>query len=56
MNRDATGKIGFYRPIIYPNEFWHLRSSAYPINETVRYEKKKREKWIQFLKRKNLVI
>ncbi|KAI7860398.1 cleft lip and palate transmembrane protein 1-domain-containing protein [Circinella umbellata] len=35
MNRDATGKIGFYRPIIYPNEFWHLRSSAYPINETV---------------------
>ncbi|KAI8141401.1 cleft lip and palate transmembrane protein 1-domain-containing protein [Fennellomyces sp. T-0311] len=35
LHRDATGKIGFYRPIIYPNEFWHLRSNAYPINDTV---------------------
>ncbi|KAI9252277.1 cleft lip and palate transmembrane protein 1-domain-containing protein [Phascolomyces articulosus] len=35
LNRDATGKVGFYRPIVFPNEFWHLRSNAYPINETV---------------------
>ncbi|CDS03430.1 hypothetical protein LRAMOSA00832 [Lichtheimia ramosa] len=33
--RDESGKIGFYRPIIFPNEFWHLRSNAFPINETV---------------------
>ncbi|KAI9470455.1 cleft lip and palate transmembrane protein 1-domain-containing protein [Zychaea mexicana] len=35
LHRDATGKIGFYRPIVFPNEFWHLRSNAYAINETV---------------------
>lgn len=33
--RDESGKIGFYRPIIFPNEFWHLRSNTFPINETV---------------------
>lgn len=32
--RDATGTKGFYRPIIFPNEFWHLRSQYIEINET----------------------
>lgn len=34
--RDASGKIGFYKPIVFPNDFWLLRQNAYPINETVR--------------------
>lgn len=32
--RDETGTKGFYRPIIFPNEFWHLRSQYIEINET----------------------
>ncbi|KAF9057869.1 cleft lip and palate transmembrane 1 [Panaeolus papilionaceus] len=32
--RDETGTKGFYRPIIFPNEFWHLRSHYIQINET----------------------
>jgi hypothetical protein len=23
--RDTTGKIGYYKPILFPNEFWHLK-------------------------------
>ncbi|KAI9320947.1 cleft lip and palate transmembrane protein 1-domain-containing protein [Dichotomocladium elegans] len=34
-HRDASGKNGFYRPIVFPNEFWDLKSNTYPINETV---------------------
>lgn len=33
-HRDATGKHGFYKPIIFPNEFWHLRQHYIQINET----------------------
>jgi hypothetical protein len=34
---DKTGQFGFYRPTIFPNDFWSLREHAYPVNETVRY-------------------
>ena len=32
--RDETGKDGYYNPIIFPNEFWHLRSQYVEINDT----------------------
>ncbi|KAF7798918.1 hypothetical protein EIP86_010146 [Pleurotus ostreatoroseus] len=32
--RDETGTKGFYRPIIFPNDFWHLRSQYIEINTT----------------------
>jgi hypothetical protein len=32
---DKTGQFGFYRPAIFPNEFWALREHAYPVNESV---------------------
>ncbi|KAI9305745.1 cleft lip and palate transmembrane protein 1-domain-containing protein [Cunninghamella echinulata] len=35
LSRDDSGKFGFYKPIVYPNDFWLLRSNAYPINETL---------------------
>ena len=31
--RDATGRP-YYKPIIFPNEFWHLRSQYIEINST----------------------
>ncbi|KAI0353459.1 cleft lip and palate transmembrane 1 [Trametes cingulata] len=31
--RDAAGRP-FYKPIIFPNEFWHLRSQYFEINST----------------------
>ncbi|KAI9245316.1 cleft lip and palate transmembrane protein 1-domain-containing protein [Sporodiniella umbellata] len=35
LSRDAQGKVGFYRPIAFPNDFWQLRQNAYPVNDTV---------------------
>lgn len=32
--RDATGTQGYYLPIIFPNDFWHLHSQYAPINST----------------------
>ncbi|KDR84065.1 hypothetical protein GALMADRAFT_236703 [Galerina marginata CBS 339.88] len=32
--RDETGTKGFYKPIVFPNEFWHLRSHYVEINDT----------------------
>jgi hypothetical protein len=32
--RDETGKKGFYKPIVFVNEFWHLRSHYVEVNET----------------------
>jgi Cleft lip and palate transmembrane protein 1 (CLPTM1) len=32
--RDETGTKGYYHPIIFPNEFWHLRSQYIEINAT----------------------
>ncbi|KAH9965903.1 cleft lip and palate transmembrane protein 1-domain-containing protein [Russula dissimulans] len=32
--RDETGRKGYYNPIIFPNEFWHLRSQYTQINDT----------------------
>ncbi|KAI8583931.1 hypothetical protein K450DRAFT_220664 [Umbelopsis ramanniana AG] len=32
---DKTGKFGFFRPTIFPNDFWSLREYAYPVNESV---------------------
>jgi Cleft lip and palate transmembrane protein 1 (CLPTM1) len=32
--RDETGTKGYYNPIIFPNEFWHLRSQYVEINAT----------------------
>ena len=33
LERDATGRP-FYQPIVFPNEFWHLRSQYIEINAT----------------------
>lgn len=32
--RDETGTDGYYNPIIFPNEFWHLKSQYVEINDT----------------------
>ena len=32
--RDQTGAKGIYKPIIFPNDFWHLRSQYLEVNET----------------------
>lgn len=32
--RDETGTKMFYKPIVFPNEFWQLRSQHFEINET----------------------
>ena len=32
--RDETGTVGYYNPIIFPNEFWHLKSQYIEINST----------------------
>ena len=32
--RDSTGTAGYYLPIIFPNEFWNLRSQYIEINST----------------------
>lgn len=32
--RDETGTKGFYMPIVFPNEFWHLRSQYVEVNTT----------------------
>lgn len=32
--RDATGTRGFYKPIVFPNDFWSLRSHFTEINTT----------------------
>ncbi|KAJ7223955.1 cleft lip and palate associated transmembrane protein [Mycena rebaudengoi] len=32
--RDETGTKGFYKPIVFPNEFWHLRSHYVELNST----------------------
>jgi hypothetical protein len=34
---DKSGKFGFFRPTIFPNDFWALREYAYPVNETIEY-------------------
>ncbi|KAF5393072.1 hypothetical protein D9757_001205 [Collybiopsis confluens] len=33
-SRDPAGTTGIYKPIIFPNEFWHLRSQYTEINDT----------------------
>ncbi|KAA1466458.1 cleft lip and palate associated transmembrane protein [Dentipellis sp. KUC8613] len=32
--RDETGTKGYYKPIIFPNDFWHLRTQYVEINTT----------------------
>lgn len=32
--RDETGTKAYYNPIIFPNEFWHLKSQYVEINAT----------------------
>ncbi|KAF8239025.1 cleft lip and palate associated transmembrane protein, partial [Tricholoma matsutake] len=32
--RDDTGTIGYYKPVIFPNEFWHLREHYVELNHT----------------------
>lgn len=32
--RDETGTKGFYKPIVFPNDFWQLRSQYIEINTT----------------------
>ncbi|OAD03465.1 hypothetical protein MUCCIDRAFT_110329 [Mucor lusitanicus CBS 277.49] len=33
-NNNQRGRINFYRPIIFPNDFWQTKKDAYPINDT----------------------
>ncbi|KAI8336518.1 cleft lip and palate transmembrane protein 1-domain-containing protein [Chlamydoabsidia padenii] len=35
FTRDASGKMSYYKPIVFTNDFWLLRQNAYPINETI---------------------
>jgi hypothetical protein len=37
--RDATGKNGFYYPVLYLNTFWQLRSHMVELNATQPFEK-----------------
>ncbi|KAL0580511.1 hypothetical protein V5O48_001498 [Marasmius crinis-equi] len=32
--RDSTGTKGYYKPIVFPNEFWHLKSHYTELNST----------------------
>ncbi|KAK1232113.1 hypothetical protein PQX77_004771 [Marasmius sp. AFHP31] len=32
--RDQTGAKGYYKPIVFPNEFWHLKSHYTELNST----------------------
>ncbi|KAL0950176.1 hypothetical protein HGRIS_010169 [Hohenbuehelia grisea] len=32
--RDETGSKGYYKPIVFPNEFWHLRQHYIEVNTT----------------------
>lgn len=32
--RDSTGSKGTYKPIVFPNDFWHLRSQYVEVNTT----------------------
>lgn len=34
--RDATGRNGYYYPIVYFNEFWQLKDHMMRVNESVR--------------------
>ncbi|CEG74038.1 hypothetical protein RMATCC62417_09308 [Rhizopus microsporus] len=33
--RDPQGKVGYFRPILFPNDFWQLRQNAFVVNESV---------------------
>lgn len=35
LNRANNGKVGYYRPIMFPNDFWVLQHNAFAVNETV---------------------
>ncbi|KAI9485285.1 MAG: cleft lip and palate transmembrane protein 1-domain-containing protein [Benjaminiella poitrasii] len=35
LSRTPSGKQGFYRPILFPNDFWTLQQNAYAINKSV---------------------
>lgn len=35
LTRSPSGKQGFYRPILFPNDFWALQQNAFAVNETV---------------------
>ncbi|CEP11867.1 hypothetical protein [Parasitella parasitica] len=35
LARSPSGKQGFYRPILFPNDFWALQQNAFAVNETV---------------------
>ncbi|KAK7049750.1 hypothetical protein VNI00_005781 [Paramarasmius palmivorus] len=32
--RDSTGTRGYYKPIVFPNEFWHLKSHYVELNSS----------------------
>lgn len=35
LQRSSDKKVGFYRPIVFPNDFWVLQQNTYPVNETI---------------------
>ncbi|KAI9245738.1 cleft lip and palate transmembrane protein 1-domain-containing protein [Helicostylum pulchrum] len=34
LNNQGRQRVGFYRPIVFPNDFWLIQKDAYPINHT----------------------
>lgn len=35
LARNPTGNLGFYKPIVFPNEFWTLQQNGFAVNESV---------------------
>jgi hypothetical protein len=35
LARNPTNNLGFYKPIVFPNEFWALQQNAFAVNESV---------------------
>lgn len=35
LTRSNNDKVGYYRPIMFPNDFWVLQHNAFPVNDTV---------------------
>jgi hypothetical protein len=43
VKRPKSKTVGFYRPILFPNDFWLIKKDAYLLNNTAGYSKKRRK-------------
>lgn len=34
LNNQGHQRVGFYRPIVFPNDFWLIQKDAHPIKDT----------------------